>query len=814
MSQVSYTTECRTVNVKTCPADSYKEMCENFNCYELLPNDRKIKPYFDIEIKPKHCIDGQEYFDITEAIVTIAMEEIEKYFKNPKVAILNASSANYKCCKTGETLWISSLHIIVSNYAISKNQLLSIVKQMNQTLTIKQSVGDYFELREKSFGLFDESIYDANRKIRSAFANKTHYDIKTKSLIVEERPFTIINDASFEDTIITEFFNKDFIEIPDDTQFKSISSSPNPSPISIVNDFDNNNKHIDLLIKLGNNNIKRSDWVTICGWCHTHSNKESFLKIVSSEWKDEASKMWDTMKAKPIPIFWIETFAKRHNLEIYKVWLDYWNVYFIPHDIIDDPFAVATIISSTLKSNLILCNEVWYMLSDKQLWLKQKEPSFYIINELRKYIDESNKKVVWKISQSEGDTKAKYIEQSSAYLRSYKSISTSGFLNVLTKFLKTLLADNTFAEKLDNNAGFLCFKNGIMNLETKEFRIGIQADDFISQTIPYDYSPLIDIKKQSEIKEILLQILNNNKEHLEYFLSLIGFSFIGSPHLEKSIYFCVDKTTKSAGDNGKTFFFDILSTLFPNYVYKTDKSFLEDGNKKTHKQLINMKAKRLVWLDEFNEKKVNDSLIKVIGEGSQIENEIMFGTSEIIDIMFKAWILTNHIPAIDAKEQAVYNRFKQISYNSHFDRTGKRIKPNPEKLEFIADTTLGDKLKKEFFNDIFHIVIDYAHNYYKLKIPSIPLQFQNDAEATKMKNDVFGTWFMDHCEINETERIALKALIDMSELPVKIIKEGMERMGFKYDKDLSKLGKDNFNKAYKGGFIGCKILPDAPEEEE
>lgn len=813
MSQVSYTTECRTVNVKTCPATSYKEMCENFNCYELLPNDRKIKPYFDIEIKPKHCIDGQEYFDITEAIVTIAMEEIEKYFKNPKVAILNASSANYKCCQTGETKWISSLHIIVANYAISKNQLLSIVKQMNQTLIIKQSVGDYFELRERDFKLFDESIYDANRKIRSAFANKTNYDIKTRSLVVEERPFTIINDASFEDTIITEFFNKDVIEIPDDTQFKSISSSPSPSPTSIVNDFDNNNKHIDLLIKLGNNNIKRSDWVTICGWCHTHTNKEVFLKIVSSEWKDEASKMWDTMKPKPIPIFWIETFAKRHNLKIYQEWLDFWNVYFIYHDILDDPFAVATTISSTLKSNLILCNEVWYMLSDKQLWLKQKEPSFYIINELRKYIDESNKKVVWKISQSEGDTKAKYIEQSSAYLRSYKNISSSGFLNVLTKFLKTLLADNTFAEKLDNNAGFLCFQNGIMNLETKEFRLGIQADDFISQTIPYDYSPLINIKKQTEVKEILLQILNNNKEHLEYFLSLIGFSFIGSPHLEKSIYFCVDKTTKSAGDNGKTFFFDILSTLFPNYVYKTDKSFLEDGNKKTHKQLVNMKAKRLVWLDEFNEKKVNDSLIKVIGEGSQIENEIMFGTSEIIDIMFKAWILTNHIPAIDAKEQAVYNRFKQISYNSHFDRTGKRIKPNPEKLEFIADPSLGDKLKKEFFNDIFHIVIDYAHNYYKLKIPTIPIQFQNDAEATKMKNDVFGTWFMDHCEINETERVALKALTDISELPVKIIKEGMERLGFKYDKDLSKLGKDNFNKAYKGGFIGCKILPEEIEEE-
>ena len=28
-------------------------------------------------------------------------------------------------------------------------------------------------------------------------------------------------------------------------------------------------------------------------------------------------------------------------------------------------------------------------------------------------------------------------------------------------------------------------------------------------------------------------------------------------------------------------------------------------------------------------------------------------------------------------------------------------------------------------------------------------------------------------------------------------------MGFKYDKDISKMGKDKFGKHYKGGFEGC-----------
>ena len=44
------------------------------------------------------------------------------------------------------------------------------------------------------------------------------------------------------------------------------------------------------------------------------------------------------------------------------------------------------------------------------------------------------------------------------------------------------------------------------------------------------------------------------------------------------------------------------------------------------------------------------------------------------------FVLSNHIPKIDPKETAVYNRYKQISFNSHFDRTGEREEEDPENL--------------------------------------------------------------------------------------------------------------------------------------
>lgn len=561
----------------------------------------------------------------------------------------------------------------------------------------------------------------------------------------------------------------------------------------------------------------RTTWLRICSCIKyiglTNNDWLNFCKTNSLNMDTEKEELFKNLNPYPIEAHYLQSLAKKINPSGYKLWLEKYDIYFINADDLDDPYKTAVTISNTLKDTLVLCKENWYMLTDNQLWKQQKEPSFYIINELRKYIDESNKKLVHKISQASGEEKDKLIEKSKVYLKAYKTISGSSFLNVLTKYLKTLLADDKFADKLDSNKGQLAFQNGIMDLETKVFRQGILSSDFVTQTIPYDYLRGNESKKEF-VKSVLLKILNNNVEHLEYFLSIIGYTFIGSPNLEKSIYFCVDKTEKASGDNGKTFFFDILTSLLPNYVYKSKGSLLEEGNTKVHKQLCMMKGKRLVWLDEFGKKKSNSELMKEIGDGLNIENEVMFGTSENINIMFKLFTLTNNMPIIDPKDTAVYNRYKQISYGSHFDRTGNRFEEDEDNLLFIADTSLGDKIKSEYYNEVFDIIIEYANKYYSKKLPSIPSQFVKDTKETQKNNDTFANWFDENCEIDVNERVALKAIVSQSGLSEKLVKEGMTRLGFKYDKDLCKIGKDNNGKYYKGGYAGLKLHEVLDEDDD
>ena len=60
----------------------------------------------------------------------------------------------------------------------------------------------------------------------------------------------------------------------------------------------------------------------------------------------------------------------------------------------------------------------------------------------------------------------------------------------------------------------------------------------------------------------------------------------------------------------------------------------------------------------------------------------------------------------------------------------------------------------------------------------------------------------------------MKQLVSGSCMTEKEVKEGMSRLGFKYKKDLCKLGKDSFGKFYKGGYEGIKYVPDDDCDDE
>lgn len=818
-------------------AVKFEERTKTANCYEYIP-DTPVKLYLDVDVK-KSADDGEDLMEEAPRLLDGLKQCISSFFHGnfdeSNLAITESHSSHFIPHTKTEPISKISFGFVINNMTATKAQQKILVKQLNDFAKHTMDAEDlqsYYPLN-----VFDDAPYadiGKSQKIRCINASKPN----------EKRPKKLLQ-GTFQQACITAFIPPDAIKLDIEIPVRNESVSTEHREDRVNLQIFKNALH---LLKPFAGNGQYSNWSSII-WAIKNEFDDfelarQFSRLDSTAYDESALQiLWDsTIRREDGVLFGsITRYMKQTNeneynsivREVYKSKMreagikslqhiieeDANNInadttsYYIKIDDIDDPYRCAIVISKTLKNNLVLCKEKWFMVNNENLWKSQNEATFYITTEIRKYIDEGNRQNAEQISRAEGDAKDKLIEVGKRYLKSYKDISKPAYMSVVTKNLKTLLNDPLFVDKIDKLTDCLAFKNGIYNMKTNTFRRGILQSDFITETIQYDYNPANSQKTQF-VKNVLLKILNNNPEHLEYFLSVIGYTFIGQPNLEKSFYFCVDKTPESKGDNGKTFYFDILGELMPCYVYKTKGIFLEKDNAKKHKQLALMRGKRLVWVDEFGTKYMDAIFVKELANGLSTENEVMFGTSENICIQFKVFGLTNHMVKIGENEDSVFNRFSQISYGSHFDRFGKLKQDIPEQLKFIADTSLRETFLRDYRDEIFGLIIEYANKYYTRKLPQIPLQFANDAQETKMANDEFATWINKNCVIEGEARVALKVLIYASGMNEIKVKDGMKRLGFVYNKELKGIGKDNYGKLYKGGYIGIKLLEKDTETDD
>jgi phage/plasmid-associated DNA primase len=274
----------------------------------------------------------------------------------------------------------------------------------------------------------------------------------------------------------------------------------------------------------------------------------------------------------------------------------------------------------------------------------------------------------------------------------------------------------------------------------------------------------------------------------------------------------IDGSNDGRGDNGKTFIFNLIQQVMCQYVLKTKSSLLDKCNTTAHKQIIGLKGKRLIFMEEFPEKQLNPDLFKELSDGGIIENSIMFGTTEKINIVGMLFALSNHIPILSADETAAYNRYKQVSFCSHFDRTGDRKNDNPDKLEFIADTKLSDEIlgSSIYRDELITLIVQYAMRFYTSGLPEIPSMFKRAQEETMKANDEV----LDYVEQNyvitkdvDNVGISLEEMSDESGIPKDKLRKGMKRLNYVYNKDLCGLGKSwKTGKHYKGGYQDLKRI--------
>lgn len=194
---ISYATKIEsnlTTDLKTCKSvEVYKELCENFNVYEKIPDDKPIHPYFDFDYYDSNL----EYVDgLTEQMVELGKSYItpvfeHKYSITPEFCVLTSSSPNYICYKSKQQKWKVSFHLVIKNCLMMKSHLKGFVQTLNKYA--KEQKGDFdFTDYITTELFFDESVYNPNGKLRAWNATKEG----------ENRPIVLV-EGQFENSIIT-----------------------------------------------------------------------------------------------------------------------------------------------------------------------------------------------------------------------------------------------------------------------------------------------------------------------------------------------------------------------------------------------------------------------------------------------------------------------------------------------------------------------------------------------------------------------------------------------------------------------------------
>jgi len=790
-------------NFPTCSQEQFIERLQTkLPTYEVVPNNVKVKYYFDFD----YYIDPSEFnLEVADAINNILKKLIYDALYAvaqvaPKIHILQSHSKNI-----GDDRGKYSLRYYISNMIAVKQNVKAFAVDLNKYFNEKETeLWDYIEKPETP--VFDISVYDSNKKMRCYETNKPN----------ENRPL-VLQEGTIEGTVITGCFDADAIEV----SYESIDASKKDKSLT-TNSNVSGIKNFDKVSELGKIISMKYIGVTGCyhDWCKIlwtlRSESEDYKEIARDISKrggslyneDVFEKTWEAFTQKAMTINTFYYYCKSSDEAKFKQICAKYSDKKIGDDTsydttienIKDLYQCSILISSKLKDVVILCNEQWFVLQSTNLWNRVKDPTFQITTQIRKYIDYNTAKISNDLTKCDDEEQHKtMVKHLKMWIECYTLINGSGYMSQLMKNLRPQLTDNDFETKLDVLKYQVAYKNGILDLKTLYFREGIFGSDYITKTIPYNYEESTEADRAIVLKE-LLKICNMKQEHLDYYLSYLGYAMTGDSQRLQQFWYMLGQTAS----NGKSVIFEALMDIIPNYIVKIENTAFEMGNNAIHKEIATWRGARIGWVNELTKKKQDAELFKQIADGTTIKYKVMYGNSANMNINFKMCVVSQHTISINA-DKGVARRLKVLQMNSSF--MDHHAEDDYVKCCFKKDTNFGFLLQTKYKFALMDIIYSYSKRFYEndFKMCDYPDEWKQETEESVASNNDFDDFFNCHFEIDK-DAIVSKRVVDeiVSQYKGSIkIKDELRRMGIHFTYD----GKLRATKERQQGvWTGFKVI--------
>ena len=228
------------------------------------------------------------------------------------------------------------------------------------------------------------------------------------------------------------------------------------------------------------------------------------------------------------------------------------------------------------------------------------------------------------------------------------------------------------AEHFDQNDLLFACANGVIDLETGEFREG-RRDDMITLASPVAWN---SAASSDTWVTFLHSLFPSNPEMVAFLQVALGYCLTGLT--KEELFFILHGT----GRNGKGTFMRPPIAILGNYAATTEFSTLiqgRDDSKAPRNDIAALAGKRFVSAQESRQgAKLDESLIKSLTGGDMITARYLHREFFTFRPTWKIWLATNHRPEIKGSDTGIWSRPRLIPFNESFE--GREDKGLKERL--------------------------------------------------------------------------------------------------------------------------------------
>ena len=680
-----------------------------------------------------------------------------------------------------------------------------------------QKIREYVQQIGSKFKLEGMEVLLGNKHQQVIPPSTTKCKINGKVFIQRKfhnnEPFNVVTEGSVVYPFILGLFEEHLHKNPNKISKLNVDEITNAVVYNTeVNVETTEDKYLELVNNVirndvvnGKEQIDWDDWFHIAGILKT--NGYSITNFINYSIKNEgttehaAKKLWNGISSeKKLSIYGLQNIAKKINPTEYKKWLINHGKYITLETLEKGENDIAKHISIQLINHLVFCNNKWFAFDKiNKHWRVVNQPCASIISHIQNKIDEAKEIMLILKQRLDDETeKKKYVEYEKKYNDYYKQVGKGAFTSQIAKILQDYLFDGEFENKLDTTPYQIAYKNGIMDLKTGEFREGLKPQDYITRTIPYNFEKALE-SDIIEVRKELLKICNMKEEHLEYYLSVFGYSLTGDASKIQEFY-CIRGQTAS---NGKSVIFEALHHIIPNYIVKMESQFWEVNYGSRHKEIASWKGIRIAWLNEMSKKKQDENALKEVADGCSMRYKVMFGGMDTMPITFKQFIVSNNTLNINA-DNGIKRRMKIQQLDSDFLEDLEE--DDYVNRKFKKDMSFGSKLITKYKFALMELLFKYSKKFVDdgFKLKPYPVDWKQESDEVVKDNNKFQEFFDDRFEVvvgAETSKADVEGVLAMfpdRKVDLKMFKDALKAMRISYTYDSQK--REGGKKGWWSGF--------------